>query len=270
MFGTQDGRLVSLPHLKMLEIYGPQPPSLLLNHLVIPVGAGAVIHFYSTVPQIDELLPGSLDNFRNLSNFTKIHLYFGRISPYMQFTGPNGHFHFILRPGPDPIHLVARFLARFDTSNTQCLEIGGGGLVTNELDQAIRSMANLRTLNTSLYPDTPIFLPLLGFALAPDGVVACPKLEELVYRVPQFDLGDIVTFAAGRASRGVPLKSVTIVVSGEPVPTEAIAELQKHVSHVEISASVDDDIDEDSDEDEDEGEGEGEDSDEDDWPMIFW
>ncbi|KAF9783724.1 hypothetical protein BJ322DRAFT_1066807 [Thelephora terrestris] len=265
-FGTQDGRLVSLPHLKTLEIYGPQPPWLLLNHLVIPVGAGAIIHSYSTVPQIDKLLPSSLSNFRNLSNFTKVCLDFTDFPPSMQFAGPNGLGRFVLDPGPGPTHLVTRHLARFDTSNTQCLEIRGAGLVANELYQAIRSMANLRTLIISLYPGPPVFLPGLGFALFSDGVVACPKLEEFVYCVPAFDIGEIVTFAAGRASRGVPFKSVEVIVFGEPVPTEAIAELQKelqkHVSRVEITAEDEDEY---FDEDEDEDENEDEDSDEDDW-----
>ena len=38
-FGAQNGRLVSLEHLKRMEIAGEGPSSLLLNHLLIPAGA---------------------------------------------------------------------------------------------------------------------------------------------------------------------------------------------------------------------------------------
>jgi hypothetical protein len=65
-----------------------------------------------------------------------------------------------------------------------------------------------------------------------------------------------VKFVAARALRGVPLKSVKVVSFGEPVTTEEVAELQEHVSHVEISfesRNEEDDEGEDDDEDEDEG-----------------
>ena len=41
-------------------------------------------------PQIEDYLPRSLDNLRNLSNFTKIRLHFQNDIVSMQFAGPNG------------------------------------------------------------------------------------------------------------------------------------------------------------------------------------
>jgi hypothetical protein len=62
--------------------------------------------------------------------------------------------------------------------------------MTNELHEAIRSMTNLRTLDIYRSNDSPSFLLGLALALAPDGEIACPKLEELTYRVSgEFDLG---------------------------------------------------------------------------------
>jgi hypothetical protein len=232
---AQDGRFVSLSHLRRLDISGSQPPSLLLNHLVIPVGAEATISRDPHVSQIDDLLPRSLNNFQNLSNISEIGLEFGSVNTYMRFTGPNGEFCATSRLGPDPTHLVTRALERFDTSSTQCLVIEDDDRITNELHEAIRSMTNLRTLNISRCNDSPSFLLDLYLALDSGGEIACPKLEELVYRVSGvFDVGVLVDFVAARALRGVPLKSVKVVSSEQPVPTEEAAELQEHVSHVEI------------------------------------
>ena len=74
--GPQNRRLVSLAHLRKLDIYGDDLPSLLLEHLLIPVGVEMLITLGMHGPRIDNYLPRSLDNLRNLSNFTKIRLAF--------------------------------------------------------------------------------------------------------------------------------------------------------------------------------------------------
>ena len=230
--GAQDGRLVSLSRLRKLKTSGPQPPSLLLNHLVIPVGAEVTIS--SGSPDPHDLLPKSLDNLQNLSNFSRIDLEFGWPTSRMCFTGPNGKFCAISPLGPNPTRLVTRALERFDTSSTQCLDIVDDNCMTNELHEAMPSMKNLRNLNISRYTDSPSFLRDLDLALAPDGVIACPKLEELTYSVTgEVDLEILVEFATARAARGVPLQSVK-VSPGEPISMAEVAELQEHVSHVEI------------------------------------
>lgn len=232
--GAQEGRSVSLSHLKRLNICGSQPPSLLLDHLIIPVGAQALIALDS-VDHIDDVLPRSPNNFQNLSNISEISLQFRSFNTCMRFTGPNGTFGVGSRFGPDPTHLVTRALERFDTSCTQRLEIEDDGRITNELHEAIRSMANLRTLKISCFDDSPFSLLDLSLALASDGEIACPKLEKLIYHVSGvFDVGDLVDFVAARASRGVPLKLVEVVSSEEPISTEEAAVLQEHVSHVKI------------------------------------
>jgi hypothetical protein len=231
--GAQDGRLVSLSHLRKLIITGQQPSSLLLNHLVIPVGAEAAIYRDSLESQIDDLLPKSLNNFQNLSNISRIDLEFGWFVSCMRITGPDGGLSVASRLGPDPTHLVTCALERLDTSSTQCLDIKDDNCMTNELHGAILSMANLRTLNISRENDSPSFLRDLDLALASDGVIACPKLEELTYNVSgKLNLGILVDFAAARASRRVPLKSVE-VFSGEPLSRVEVSELGEYVSHVE-------------------------------------
>jgi len=88
--GAQDGRLVSLACLKSMIIFGDDPSSLLLNHLLIPIGANLTTQTNVRGSLIEDYLPRSLDNLRNLSDFTKINLRLDEYSPRMRFTGPNG------------------------------------------------------------------------------------------------------------------------------------------------------------------------------------
>ena len=273
--GAQDGRLVSLSHLRKLKITGPQPPSLLLGHLVIPVGAEATISHDSLQSQIDDVLPRSLDNFRNLSNFSRIEFEFESFNTCMRFTGPNGEFSVTSRLGLDPTHSVIRVLERLDTSSAECLDIEDDDCMTDELHEAISSMPNLCTLHIARENDSPSFLCGLHRSLAQDGMIACPKLEELTYSVRgEFDLEILVEFAASRVASGVPLKSVE-VFSGEPAPRREVAELREYVSRVDISFDGEEcgrnreDIYEDEDSFEDEDSYEDEDSDLEDWGS-YW
>ena len=274
-FDAQDGRLVSLSHLRRLKICGPQPPSILLDHLIIPVGAEAVVSLDSARDsQADDLLPRSLDNLQNLCNFSGIFLRFDRSTTCIDLHGPNGQFSVASRRGPDPTHMVIRALERFDTSNTQSLVIDDNGGMTNEIHQAMLSMENLHTLIISRGNDSPSFFLGLDLALASDGVVACSKLKELTYRVPgEFGLGSLVEFAAARASRAVPLKLVNVVGLWEPFTTDEVAELREHVSHVVEEREYNDQDEgsnEDEDSDESEGSGEDEGSYGEGWRARFW
>ena len=78
---AQYGRLVSPAHLKEIVISGRGPPSLLLNHLVIPVGAELITQVEFDAPVIEDHLPKSLDNLRNFSDFTTIELCGNNVRP---------------------------------------------------------------------------------------------------------------------------------------------------------------------------------------------
>jgi hypothetical protein len=106
--GAPNCRLVSLACLKRMSIIGEEPPSLLFNHLIIPVGA----ELTTEVDSIEDLLPKSLDNLRNLFNFAKIHLCFRPFYSYAQFSGPNGKVRVFIPPRHDPTRLAFEFLAR--------------------------------------------------------------------------------------------------------------------------------------------------------------
>ena len=238
--GAQNGRLISLARLRKLSFYGWEPPSLLLEHLLIPVGAEMSIDLDLYGPEIEHFLPRSLDNLRNLSNFTKVRLHFRDNYVSMQFAGPNGRvFTNSMSPGDDATSLVAQSLATLDTSRTKWLEIIGSKLPSEGLRQELLSMGNLRTLTLSLCTDLPSFILALAPVPGSTNPMACPKLEELTVRTEgRLDIETMVEVAAARASGGSPLKSVGIINWGELVPREGVVELLKHVSHVETSVEV--------------------------------
>jgi hypothetical protein len=82
-----------------------------------------------------------------------------------------------------------------------------------------------------------------------------PKLEKLVLRITReerLDVRSVASMAVARASRGVKLKSVRIVILAKLVPMEVL-ELRNHVLHVKHDLWVDgDDFSNDDDDDGDE------------------
>ena len=118
------GRLVSLTHLKNLAIHGNQPTSLLFDHLLIPVGVVSETELESPRYPLEDHLPRSLDNLRNLSGFTQLHLHLEGRDLDVQFGGPSGRARMSsLRPQGDITRSVLESLARFDTPAVKQLEV---------------------------------------------------------------------------------------------------------------------------------------------------
>ena len=250
-FGAQNGRLVSLACLKRMSILWGGASSLLLGHLSIPVGAELKILAHSFDHIIDDHLPRSLDNLKNLFNLTKIRLYPNGPYPRVQFSGPTGKFRMAASEADKPWSAL-ELLTRLDTSKTEELDIiYDGPLPGDPAYRALLPMINLRTLTLSDHqtPHTPecVLDPNKG----PSNVVILPKLEELSF-VPytymeSFDIGTVIEMAAARASRGAKLRVVRIVDKvGELVPEDE-SELRKHVLHVEYGPGILSDRSEDSD-----------------------
>ena len=239
--GPRDGRLVSLARLKWMHTVGGGPPSLLLDHLLIPVGARLVIEVESPSPLIDDRPPGFFDNLRNLADFTSIRILGGKSHPYVQFGGPNGGFRMVLGASRvDTIHIVLGSLAQFETSKTECLElVGGSPLSSNPLHRALLPMNNLRTLTIHGCRNPHIFIRALHPGVSTSRVVVCPKLEELVLNLnidgEEFDIQSVIRMAKARASRGAKLGSVRII-DGNPRPKvdpAGVLELRAHAWCVE-------------------------------------
>ena len=267
---NQNGRLVSLARLRKLVFYGFRPPSFLLDHLLIPAGAKMRSDLDIPGPRIEDHLPRSLGNLKNLSGFTKICFRFGDYFTSVKFAGPNGQVCMgSMCSESDITRSVPQSLALLDTSKTNQLEIIKGDPLSQDLHHAFLPITNLQILILSLCKN----VHLLILALSPDpnstNSIPCPKLKRLVFRTEErFDIETMVVVAAARASRGARLKSVKIINHGELVPGEGVVELLNYTSQVGTRFEVlnqdyglGDDIPEDSDGDSDE-DGD-EDSDED-------
>ena len=89
VYDARHGRLVPPPCLKDFCSYRQHQPSLLFGHLSIPAGADITIKL--SPPRVSNSLPRSLDDLRNLSNFTKIYIHFGQHPAFtLRFTEQNG------------------------------------------------------------------------------------------------------------------------------------------------------------------------------------
>ena len=128
--GVQRGRLVSLAYLKTMDIDDDCPSSLLLDHLLVPVGAELVTWGNDPVSSlIGEVFPRSLGNLKNLTHFTAIHLCLTQSYIYMKFSGPNGRVGTTFKTSrADPTNLLLDFLAQLDTSKTGRLESNSAGI----------------------------------------------------------------------------------------------------------------------------------------------
>jgi hypothetical protein len=246
-FGPQNNRLVSLACLRKMDISGDDPdapPSLLLNHLIIPIGAKLTTRVAFYVPLLEAHLPRSLDNLKNLPNFTDTHLRIGEHFSGIRLSGPNGKVTIVFKISRiDTTRPVLDSLTRLDTSGTEHLKIDRGNpSFSNHFYRALLPMKHLRTLTLSHCTDPDVFIKALSPSPSSSGVVVCPKLEKLVLmpRIEEetLNMENIIEMAAARASRGVKLKSVRIVNHDESVQIDA-SELMEHVLRVECGPEVD-------------------------------
>jgi hypothetical protein len=149
---AQNGRLVSLSCLKRMDIFGDEPSSPLLNRLIILVGAKLATEAALGTGGLpmECLLPRSLDNLRNLSSLTSIHLRMDKRTR-MRFTGPNGQVCMAFSdPRGDLARSVVESLALFDTSKTERLKIEHGDLSSyGPPHRTLLPMKHLRTLTLS-------------------------------------------------------------------------------------------------------------------------
>jgi hypothetical protein len=240
--GAQNGQLVSLGRLKSMYISN-NPASVLLDHLLIPVGAKLKIWVELLGSLIGEHLPKSLDNLKNFSDFTTIQLHLGKYYQRMKFSGPNGQVKLILRLSRnDQTGSVFGSLVELDTSKTERLEIDSCDILSEDpVYRALLPMKDLRTLTLSecMYPH--IFFRALQPATSSLEVVVCPKLEEVVVAPPiyggRFVIAGVIEMAAGRASRGKKLKTIRIIDPWQGVDLD-VSELRKHVWEVEYDPGV--------------------------------
>ena len=236
--GAQNGRVVSLECLKKMYIKDDDPPSILLNHLLIPVGAKLEIEAELLNSLVGVHLPRSLDNLKNFSNFTAIRLH----RTGMEFNGPNGQVKITFRTSREgSTELTLQSLAELDTSKTERLEIEDGALPSKEpFYQALLPMKDLRTLTLSGCISADALIWALEPSTSSSEVMVCPKLEEFVLVLYPFYFGlglseilGTIEMAEARASRGGKLKTVRIFDRRVSTANLDVSELRKHVWNVE-------------------------------------
>ena len=244
--GGENGRSVSLDHLKRMDIIDCRPPSILLSHLVIPVGAKLTTQPDPQPFTIEKHIPRTLGNLKNLSNLTRIHLDLDGFLPFfVRLSGPDGQLH--MRAMQIDTSLALESLARFDTSKTKRLRIDSIDAPSRDpAYRALLAMKNLCTLVLSrssglLYT----FMDALNPNTSPAKEVVCPSLEELVFVLhiwgnveegEEFDIGTVIEMAAARASKGARLRTVK---DQAKLDLMDVLELRKHVLHVEYGPEVD-------------------------------
>ena len=235
--GAQNRRLVSLACLEWMNIASSGSASLLLDHLLIPVGARLEIEVDFPNPSINGHPPRFLDNLRNLSNSTTIELSGSESHSYLTFSGLNGKVAMITS---DRTRLVLEYLDQFDTSRTEHLMIGYSKSRSSDLPcRALLPMKHLRTLMLCRFESSHTFIRALHPGMSSLGTVVCPQLEELHIELmgETLDLKDVIGMAAARASKGAKFKSVRIVQSR--YTRTDVLELKKYVLHVDCGPEFD-------------------------------
>jgi len=244
--GVQKGRLVLLACLKRMQIRDHGFPSILLNHLLIPVGAELRIDASLVRGSlIVDILPRPLDNLRNFSDFTTIKLSCWKDYPSVAFSGPGGEI--CINPNPfsynETCSVMLKSLTQLDTSGTERFKIEFGHLVSRgPLYRALLPMKDLRALMLYKCYSPHVIIHVLRPSTTSSEVVVCPKLEEFVLvlcdDVEAFDMEDVIGMAEARASSGNRLKAIRIVDTRGISDPGDVLELRKHVGHVEYTRAV--------------------------------
>ena len=244
--GGENGRLVSLDHLEKMRIIDCGPTSILLDHLLILVGAKLVSRLDPGNFVLEDHIPRSLDNLTNLSSIAEIDLHLDGFRPrFVRLSGPDGRLCLISMQHSIPPSSVIKYLALFDTSTTKRLRVdSSSGPLSRDLSyRALLPMKNLRTLTLSRCTGLPrIFIDVLNPNTNLSEEVVCPSLEELVF-VPrlwkddgEFDMQAVIEMAAARASRGEKLGTIRDHAELDSVD---VLELRKHGLRVEFGSKLD-------------------------------
>jgi hypothetical protein len=226
-----------MARLEMIQIIDCGSASHLLDHLLVPAGARLTIEVDLYNPPINRHALTFLGNLESFPSLTTVYLSCGGYrKPHLQFSGPNGRVKMFLSAfRVDRIRVMLESLDHFDASMIEQLMIDCGDSPSSDpLYRALLPMKHLRTLTLRRIASPHIFVHALHPNMSPSGVVACPKLEELVIVLDwmAFDVKVVTGVVAARASRGAKLKSIRIVDKDKSAGTD-VSELQKHVMHVE-------------------------------------
>ena len=241
------GRILSLPHLRLLRIYDRLVHPILLDHLHIPTLALLTLEFgCKDESLVLDCLPGSLDNLDNISHITSISICFD-FETSLRLNGPSGGVYVSCdwedksHDPPTVEHRVLHSLDRFPIPTIERLAVTGYD--ASELPeaagcpyQALLPANNLRTLALAECHNTP-FIVALNPGCNASNIVVCPKLEEFILYIREQEDVDCVEelseMVKERASRGAKLSTVVIVCPRKITLAKKLFDLRKYVSRVE-------------------------------------
>jgi len=244
------GRVVSLSHLRGVDIVADVGHLNLINHLSIPAGKSLVLNlgFTGKTSPPPIRAPKSSEILKNVSQITAVNLRLDGKVGSARLHGPSGEFYIFchgkhgvgdtlsLSPG----YWVPDTLTYFALERVQRLTVTEYRPSTpTEIDVIpyiiLRHMEGIHTL-TLTRCNSILFILALDADLLPSERPVCPKLKELVLYVQtrdSFYLAQLAQMAKGRASKNMKLSSITIVGLGELVPGEEVFKLEEHVTRVE-------------------------------------
>jgi hypothetical protein len=241
------GRMVSLPHLKLLHITACPAFSILLNHLSIPPGASLVLESDGDGKSpISTYLPSTSSNLGNVSHITSINL---RCEPNisLRLEGSTGGLHICdlhrVDDATSPSVVGSRVLHSldyFDISATRRLTVTQCGISPPpEIEKSLvfQTLLRMNALHTLTLTDclNLDFVFALNPGRTPSKAVVCTELEEFVLYIEsgdRFCIDELLEMAKERASRGAKLSAITIVCPQEFVPAKEVDKLKDCVSSV--------------------------------------
>ena len=247
--GAPPDRTVSLPHLNTLDIDVNMQHTILLNHLCIPAGTSLTLilffRFGNGAFLLLDCLPERSSNLRNLTHITTINLLFESAQKFVRLSGPSGSLYILARRTDRRSFSNARqilsSLNPLTLSTIRRLSVskydhrGPAGVETCPVFQTLSSTNRLQTL-VLIDCDILPFIFALDPGEHPSNLVLCPNMENLILYIvspDEFHVKQLIGIAEHRASRGVGLRSITIVGLDEFVPEMEVLKLREYVTHVD-------------------------------------
>ena len=239
---TPLGRVVTLSHLKSLQISATPVHSSVMKHLSIPSGAVLILDFdFDDEPSpLPIWFPKPFDRLENILPITSINLLCDS-APSLRLNGPNGGV-YIYENWTGAVSFlpllhwrILRSLNHFPLSSTERLTIGTYR-TTDEfiVYETLRHMDALRTLTLTDCLNAH-FVSALNPRKNASKTLLCPALEEVILYIKkreELGLKRLLAMAKERDSKGARLSTIRIISTEGFASAKEVFKLRDHVTRV--------------------------------------
>ena len=239
---TPLGRVVTLSHLKSLQISATPVHSSVMKHLSIPSGAVLILDFdFDDEPSpLPIWFPKPFDRLENILPITSINLLCDS-APSLRLNGPNGGV-YIYENWTGAVSFlpllhwrILRSLNHFPLSSTERLTIGTYR-TTDEfiVYETLRHMDALRTLTLTDCLNAH-FVSALNPRKNASKTLLCPALEEVILYIKKREelcLKRLLAMAKERDSKGARLSTIRIISTEGFASAKEVFKLRDHVTRV--------------------------------------